>query len=551
MDATPPRALRPLLSMNTPSQVSPKSSVTRRRFLGQVAGAAAAAALSQILRGQASAKAMRKPNVLFFMSDDMRVELGCYQSMFGAQTPNIDALARAGVRFDRNYCQYPICNPSRTSLLTNRHPTTTMVLGNRTDFRPAHPDWISLPQLFKENGYVSARKGKIFHDLYDDPKAWTVGGTVRLENGGAGGKALVIPRPPPESVQSAASDRLHIVDHTHEQDPDYRSADYATQYVLPAQAGDVTRAAESDRLIVLDGEGEGHPDYHTADAAIQYLRDYRDQPFFIGCGFVKPHSQPCAPQKFLDLYDLDKIKLTPDFAPWPTVPAGFPSAAIRRHNADLFIGRGASEDEAKRTIRHYLASISFADWNLGRVTAELDRLGLRENTIVVLAVDHGYQLGEKGKWSKAGSLFEMGTRVPLIIAAPGMAGNGRSCYRIVQSLDIYSTLAELCGLPLPPGGEGTSLTPLLRHPTAEQNRPAYSVWSEDSRTLHGVAVRTEMWRYVEYGPEGKNGAMLFDSKNDPLEMKNLAYDPKFARECAELSALTRRYAANLGKAQPV
>jgi arylsulfatase A-like enzyme len=524
-----------------------RPSISRRGFLGRVAATAAAAAMPRSLLGQSPSG--RKPNVLFFMADDMRVELGCYGSYFGGRTPNIDALAASGVRFDRNYCQYPLCNPSRTSLLTNRHPTTTMVLGNRTNFRPAHPDWVSLPQLFRKNGYASLRTGKIFHDIYDDAEAWTVGGGTPLRDGGAGGHAMSIPRPPPESVTPAASDRLRIVDHAHERDPDYRSADYATAYVLPAMAQDSAQAAHSDRLIVLDGDGEGHPDFHTADTAIQYLRDHRDGPFFLGCGFVKPHSPPCAPRKFLDLFDPDRIPLTPDFASWPTVPPGFPSAAIRRHNADLFIGRGASEAEARQVIRTYLASIAFSDWNLGRVMAELDRLGLRDNTIVVFIVDHGYQLGEKGKWSKAGSLFEPGTRVPLIVSAPGMAGNGRSCTRITQSIDIYATLAELCGLELPPGGEGESLSPLLREPAAEWGKPAFSVWSEDGRTLHGVAVRTERWRYAEYGPNGVNGAMLLDPQNDPLETKNLAYDPAYASVCSELSALTRRYASNLGRTQ--
>jgi arylsulfatase A-like enzyme len=524
----------------------PHSSLTRRGFLGQVAGAALAASLPRSAFGQSLSAGSRKPNVLFLMADDMRVELGCYASRFGARTPNLDTLAAAGVRFDRNFCQFPLCNPSRTSLLTNRHPTTTMVLGNRTDFRPAHPDWVSLPQLFRENGYASLRTGKIFHDIYDDARAWTVGGGTPLLPGDAGGKPMSIPRPPADSLRPAESDRVRIVGAAGAREPDFRSDDRATEYVLPAMAQDNARAAESDQIIVLDGDGEGHPDYRTADVAIQYLRDHKDGPFFLGCGFVKPHSPPCAPRKFLDLYDPAGIELTPDFATWPTVPEGFPSAAIRRHNADLFIGRGASEAEAKEVIRAYLASITFADWNLGRVIAELDRLGLRENTIIVFIADHGYQLGEKGKWSKAGSLFEMGTRVPLMIAAPGMTGNGRSCQRIVQSIDIYSTLAELCGLPLPPGGEGTSLTPLLRDPAATWDRPAYSVWSEDGRTLHGVAVRNEKWRYAEFGPSGAAGAMLFDPQADPLEMTNLAYDPRHASACAELSALAREYASRLG-----
>jgi arylsulfatase A-like enzyme len=310
----------------------------------------------------------------------------------------------------------------------------------------------------------------------------------------------------------------------------------------------LTKAQYSDRVVVLEGNGEGHGDYQTADRAIAYLRKYKDQPFFLGCGFVKPHSPPTAPRRFFDLYDVNKLDLPPDFAAVPTVPAGFPKAAIRPKNADLFIGRPASEKEAKEVIRAYLASISWADWNLGRVTGELDRLGLRQNTIIVFVADHGYQLGEKGKWSKAGSLFEMGTRVPMMIAAPGAKGNGRASLRMVQSVDIYSTLVEFCGLELPPGNEGHSLVSLLQNPEGSWEHPAYSVWSEDGETLHGVAVRTEKWRYVEYGKNGQNGALLFDPHSDPNEMTNLADDPKFARVRAELSPLVRKYAARLSAA---
>jgi arylsulfatase A-like enzyme len=496
---------------------------SRRDFLGTVAGAAAVAALPGVLHAEIS-KPVRQPNVLFIMADDMLVELGCYGSRFGAKTPNLDALAKSGVRFDRNYCQFPLCNPSRASLLTGRNPTRTSVLGNRTDFRVAHPDWTTLPQLFKDHGYVTVRAGKIYHGGIDDAKSWSEtsdqGGPTDDGSGPAVGHNLEIPRgqiPQPDGV-------------------------------LPPLPADNARAAYSDRIVVLDGNGEGHGDYRTADRTIENLRKYKDQPFFIACGFVKPHSPPTAPQKFFDLYDAEKIQLTPDFAAWPTVPPGFPSAAIRKHNADLFIGRGASEAEAKQVIRAYLASISWTDWNIGRVLGELDRLGLRENTIVVFVADHGYQLGEKGKWSKAGSLFEMGTRVPLIISAPGVDGNGASCPRIVESLDIYPTLVELCGLSKQNEIEGVSLAPLLKKPVAKWDKPGFSVWSEDGKTLHGVAVRTEKWRYAEFGPDGKNGAMLFDVHADPLEMKNLAGDQNCAAVCAELSALTRRYAATL--AQP-
>lgn len=493
---------------------------SRRDFLGTVAAASAGAALPGVLRAE-NTKPTRKPNVLFIMSDDMRVELGCYNSMFHAQTPNLDALAKTGVRFDRNYCQFPLCNPSRASLLTGRNPTKTSVLGNRTDFRVAHPDWTTLPQLFKDNGYVTVRAGKIYHGGIDDAKSWSTtsdrGGPTDDGSGAAVGHTIKIP---------------------HVQIP-------MPNGVLPPLPADNARSAYSDRIVVLEGNGEGHGDYHTADRTIENLCKYKDQPFFIACGFVKPHSPPTAPQRFFDLYDVDKIQLTPDFAAWPTVPPGFPSAAIRKRNADLFIGRGASEAEAKQVIRAYIASISWVDWNVGRVLAELDRLGLRDNTIVVYVCDHGYQLGEKGKWSKAGSLFEMGTRVPLIISAPGMSGNSTSCTRIVESLDIYPTLVELCGLPKQSAAEGESLVSLLKTPTAKWDKPGFSVWSEDGKTLHGVAVRTEEWRYAEFGKDGINGAMLFDPHTDPLEMKNLANEEKYKSVVAELSALTRQYTATL------
>ncbi len=205
----------------------------------------------------------------------MRVEIGCYGSRFGAKTPNLDALAISGVRFDRNYCQFPLCNPSRASLLTGRNPTQTSVLGNRTDFRVAHPDWTTLPQLFKDNGYVTVRAGKIYHGGIDDAKSWgetsDKGGPTDDGSGAPIGKTMVVPRaqiPMPDGV-------------------------------LPPLPADTSRAAYSDRIVVLDGNGEGHGDFLTADRTIDNLRRFKDQPFFIACGFVKPHSPPTAPQRFL------------------------------------------------------------------------------------------------------------------------------------------------------------------------------------------------------------------------------------------------------------
>jgi iduronate 2-sulfatase len=502
------------------NQDTPNAS--RRSFLTQAAGVAVATALSS--RAQtitlpaeksAAVHSRKRPlNVLFFMSDDMRPELACCGSRFNAHSPNIDALAKKGIRFDRNYCQFPLCNPSRSSLLSGHPPHTTRVLGNRTSLRDLHPDWTTLPQLFREHGYTTLRSGKLFHANLDDHKAWTdFDGAIESLHPIATGKRMQIPRaqiPPPDGL-------------------------------LPVLPQDSQQAAHSDQILVLDGNGEGAGDYLVADLAIQNLRACNDKPFFIGCGFSKPHSPPTAPQRFFDLYDPRKILLPPDFAAWPTVPAGFPKAAIRMRNADLFIGRGASTSEAQEVIRAYLASISWADWNLGRVVAELDNLGLRETTAIVFVADHGYQLGEKGKWSKAGSLFENGTRVPLIIHAPEAHGNGRTSTRIVQSLDIYRTLAELCNLDLPEGIEGNSLVPLLHDPRASWEHPAFSIWSEDGVTVHGTAVRTEQWRYAEFGKDAIKGSMLFDVHADPMELTNLADNPKYHKARTHLSSLIADY----------
>ncbi|HEY4359013.1 MAG TPA: sulfatase [Acidobacteriaceae bacterium] len=504
-----------------------KSSSSRRTFLAGAAGATLASVLprqanaaSQMKAAAPATHVRKRPlNVLFLMSDDMRAELGCYGSRFHVHSPNIDKLASQGVRFDRNYCQFPLCNPSRSSLFTGRPPLKTRVLGNTDGVMKLHPEWITLPRLFRENGYTTLRAGKLFHAGLDDHNAWTdFYGDV-------------------ESLHPTAEEKKIDVVRAQIPRPDG---------VLPTLAGDNQRAAHSDQLLVIDGDETKSGDGMVADLAIKFLRENKDKPFFIGCGFSKPHSPPEAPQRFYDFYDPSTITLPPDFADWPVVPKGFPQASIRMRNADLFIGRGASTEEARQVIRAYLASISWADYNLGRVVDELDKLGLRDNTLIVFVVDHGYQLGEKGKWSKAGSLFEPGTRVPLLIHMPGAQGNGRPCLRIVQSLNLYRTIAELANLKVPEEVEGHSMVSLLHDPRAAWEHPAFSIWSEDGSTIHGAAVRTERWRYAEYGKDASRGAMLLDPHADPMELTNVADDPQHAQERARLSKLIADYTANSG-----
>lgn len=453
-----------------------------------------------------SAAPAPKYNLLFIISDDLRPALGAYGNKV-VKTPNIDALAIRGTRFDHAYAQFPLCNPSRSSLLNGHYPTQTGIMDNNTYFRAKHPDYVTLPQYFKEHGYATLRAGKIFHGGIDDQNSWTEGGEPV--------DPAIINRPPSRiALGTVSSDQPEVLSQT--------------RAPSASESG-------SDRIVVLDGDGESHGDYKVATRAIQYLENYKDKPFFLAVGFVKPHSPPTAPKKFFDLYDPDKIQLPPDFAPRPSAPSGFPEISISKRNADLFIGRDASPKEAREMIRAYYASTSFMDAQVGRVIEALDRLGLRENTIIVFWGDHGYHLGEKGKWSKAYSLFDVALRVPLIVAIP--RGKAQVSARTVQLLDMYPTLAELCGLPAPQNNEGHSFAALVKKPNAAWSYPAFSMTLFQGKL--GRSVRTERWHYVEWD-EGRAGAMLCDTVKDPQELKNLAADPSYSKTVKEMKDLLKQ-----------
>jgi arylsulfatase A-like enzyme len=464
-------------------------------------------------------------NVLLLISDDLRTDLGTYGHPV-AQTPHLDRFADRSVRFDRAYCQYPLCNPSRTSMLTGRYPATSQLYGNRDWFGGWYPDWVSLPKHFKNQGYTTLRTGKIFHGIIDDADAWTEGGVRHRFYDQRRPERFVAERPTTPEEEAARVGRMIDSDRAR---------------------------PESDRWeAVPDDAAASLGDTRVADQAIAFLQRYRNRPpgeapFFIAAGFSKPHSPLVAPQRFFDLYRKEDIALPPDFAELPTVPDGFPRASIRPNNADLFVARRASPADARDMIHAYLACVSYVDWNVGRVLDALDELGLRDSTIVLFWGDHGYQLGEKGKWSKAGSLWEQGTRIPLIVHDPRAAGNGRQSPRVVESIDIYPTLADLAGLPVPSGLDGRSLRPLLEDPQRPWNHVAYSVWNERGRGITGVVVRDEQWRYAEFFGPGA-GAFLTDPATDPHETVNLVADPRHAAVVARLSALARAHVA--GKTEP-
>jgi len=469
----------------------------------------AAAAGAALLAGAAAA-ATPRPNVLFIAVDDLRCALGCYGDPV-AVTPHIDRLAERGMVFRRAYCQQAVCNPSRASLMTGRRPDTIKVWDLKTHFRDAIPDIVTLPQYFKNHGYWTRSIGKVYHGNgrpAKDPPSWS--------------------EPPLEDVRLDAEVR------------------YATPHNLEGKGlkRDATEAADVPDNHYIDGI--------VGDEAIQALRALKrkGKPFFLAVGFRKPHLPFCAPKKYWDLYDPAKIPL-----PVPAHhPEGAPELAVRSWKEvegyrDIPDDGRFSEKQIRRLRHGYYACVSFTDAQVGRLLDELDRLQLTNRTVVILWGDHGYQIGEQGLWTKANN-YELATRAPLILSVPGQPNAGGRCDALVEFVDIYPTLADICGLPAPPGVEGISMKPLLENPGRPWKKAAFSEYPRDrtSNRHHGhgdfmgYAVRTTRYRYVEWREwtSGKVVAReLYDHEYDPLESKNLAAEPARQGVLEKLSRMLR------------
>ena len=464
----------------------------------------------------AGAAGPSRPNVLFIATDDLRTNLGCYGDPI-AVTPHLDALAARGVRFSHAYCQQAVCNPSRASVMTGRRPDSLRVWDLNTHFRQNVPEVVTLPQHFKSQGYHSEAVGKIFHDppKFRDAPSWSV--PAQLDD--------------TEAVRGkyARADNLRIYQ------PDGRPGQ---------EKAAATEAADVPDNAYIDGR--------VADLAIARLRTLAAQPrpFFLAVGIRRPHLPFSAPQRFWDLYDPAKLKNVPQ----PEPPRGAPALAL--HDSPELRGYtdmpklGPISPAQIATLRHgYYAATSFSDAQIGRVLSALREQGLEQNTVVVVWSDHGYHLGEHGLWSKTTN-YEVDTRVPLIIAYPGQKHPGAVTSALVELIDLYPTLADLCGLPVPADLEGRSLRPWLESPGREGPAAAFSqfprAWPYRNRPeVMGYAVRTPTHRYIEWRRFGTLDVLArelyaYHGDDDRFESINLADNPAEAARVGELSALLTR-----------
>jgi len=461
------------------------------------------------------------PNVLLIISDDLNTLIGPYMEIRN-HTPNLDRLAREGIRFTRAYCQYPVCGPSRASLMSGLHCEANGILSNIDrpgSYRKENPDLARHPSMagfFREQGYYTARVSKIFH----------MGVPGGIERGDPGGD-----------------------------DPD--SWDYAYNVIGPEtlsdgmlellSPGNLHFGGNFSRMILENGKEETQTDYLAVNQAIAILENRvgklppggtnkrrlkADAPFFLGVGLVRPHVPFIAPEYCYDPYPDQEMKL-----PLVEIGDNVPPPALSRRNTRIW---KMDEEQKKKAISGYMASVRFMDQQVGRLLDAMDRLQLRENTIVVFISDHGYNLGEHDCWAKS-SLWEGSVRVPMIISHPGAADrHGTSCNSIIELLDLYPTLAELCGLSgqQPSILQGKSLAGYItRGEAPASSGVAYTT------TMGGRAssIRTEHWRYNRWSSEVTPGMEeLYDHHNDPEEFVNLAGDPDYQPVLEEMRLLFDR-----------
>lgn len=446
---------------------------TRRHFL--MTGATALIA---------SAQPKPKRNVLFIAADDLNHAFSAYGHSI-VHTPNLDSIARRGVRFDRAYCQFPLCSPSRTSLMTGLAPDATGVYDLRKHFRESVPNVTTLGQAFQRNDYFVARVGKIFH--YGNPG--------QIGTNGLDDEPTWHQRINPAGVDKTKEEPL-VTNYT----PGRGLGSAICFYASPAK-------------------DEEHTDGMVATEIIWLMEQNRGKPWFLGAGFYKPHCPYISPSKYFDMVPMDKVKLVP-------FEGGEMQIAPRWAYFTNPANWGMTEQQRLEAMRAYYAAILFLDAQVGRLLNALKRSGQEENTTIVFWSDHGYGLGEHGQWMKQ-TVFEYSARSPLMMCGAGVPVRGQGCGRTVEFLDLYPTLVDLCGLKEASSRlHGTSLRPLLENPRARWDRPAVTQVQrarQGGAAVRGYSLRTERHRYTMWD-KGQEGEELYDYSKDPRELKNLATD---------------------------
>jgi iduronate 2-sulfatase len=504
-----------------PLRMQPRLSFSRSNHLTHLTHLIAlAAALALPLATQFAQAAPTKANVLFICVDDLKPLLGCYGDK-RIQSPNIDRLAKRSVLFENAYCNQAVCAPSRNALMTGVRPTALGIYDLGTNFRMSMPKAVTLPQYFKSHGYRSEGLGKIFHvghGNHEDPDSWSVPHFS--------GRSIAYLLPENRAKQGLTREEALFANETN--------------------VANLPRGAAYEAADVADNE---YPDGKIADETIRRLKAAKDrkEPFFIAAGFLKPHLPFCAPKKYWDLYQRDSFE-----APARrTSPEGAPAYAptswgeLRQYN-DI-PQTGPLKDEQARTLIHgYHAAVSYVDAQIGRVLEELGRLGLTENTIIVLWGDHGWHLGDHGMWCKHTN-YEEATHIPLLISAPTVVKRDARTRALAESVDLYPTVCELAGLPIPRDAqslEGKSLVPILKSPSRESKEAVFHVYPRNRRgdgAILGRAVRTERHRLVEWKKPGAGLETaefeLYDYKTDRGETKNLASaEPDVVKKLQKLLA---------------
>jgi arylsulfatase A-like enzyme len=460
-------------------------------------------ALGFLLASSLQAADAKKLNVLFIAVDDLRPEVNASGSSL-IKTPNLDRIAARGTTFDRAYCQQAVCSPSRTSLMTGRRPDATRVWDLETHFRKALPDAVTVAHYFKNYGYHSQAMGKIFHGGFDDAPSWSV------------------PWETPKAPAYASEAALKMV------------AD-------PANI-DKKGRARGPAVEEADVPDDTYTDGKTARLAAKTLGELKQkgQPFFLAVGMAKPHLPFVAPKKYWDLYNPKDIYV-PAFQ---KLPAGAPEF-VGHNNSELksyadIANDGAIDDATARRLRHgYYAAISYMDAQVGLVLDALEKEGLAENTVIVLWGDHGWQLGEHGLWHKHTN-FELSARAPLLISMPGQKAAGRKSASLAEFIDIYPTLADVCGLPKPKDVEGVSLRAVLNDADAKVRPVAISQYprSDAGKSLMGYSIRDDRWRLTLWRDRADNSihsTELYDEVGDPHETVNVAAKPEHAEVVARLT----------------